>query len=400
MPRKKDPEITQYKLKNGQTYFRLKTYIGIDPETGKTIKVTRSKLGSRKEAEQLRNKLKSQGPAAIAHNLQNSENRKTVADVFTTWLEVQKSDVRGATISRFKDTWKNHIKPEFGDNFIDSVYPDHIQKYVNELSQKYVTYRNMINMLHRLVKYAIFRHWADHDPFDYVLIPKKSAVKKRDTSHNFYERAELLHFLDVAKRYDLMKYTYFHTVASLGTRRSEALALKWSDLNFDKQTVAIQRTVSKDENGKKTIDDVKNGLHHTVPMSNNLKQILLDYKKHCNDKGDHCEWIFHQSDGTVWWPQQIDLWIKWLYKFDKKQVDSWNKEHPNETQKKPLRHITPHGLRHTLATLLYDGNSNIKPQDVQFMLGHKTPKTAMEIYTHVTQKQKQDVSDSINNLNL
>ena len=29
MPRKKDPEITQYTLKNGKTYYRLKTYIGI-----------------------------------------------------------------------------------------------------------------------------------------------------------------------------------------------------------------------------------------------------------------------------------------------------------------------------------------------------------------------------------
>ena len=58
MPRRKDPEITQYTLKNGKTYFRLKTYIGTNPETGKPIKVTRSKLKSRKEAELLRNKLK------------------------------------------------------------------------------------------------------------------------------------------------------------------------------------------------------------------------------------------------------------------------------------------------------------------------------------------------------
>ena len=44
MPRRKDPEISQYTLQNGQTYFRLKTYVGTNPETGKPIKVTRSKL--------------------------------------------------------------------------------------------------------------------------------------------------------------------------------------------------------------------------------------------------------------------------------------------------------------------------------------------------------------------
>ena len=30
MARKKDPEITEYKLKNGKKYFRLRTYININ----------------------------------------------------------------------------------------------------------------------------------------------------------------------------------------------------------------------------------------------------------------------------------------------------------------------------------------------------------------------------------
>ena len=41
MPRKKDPEIYDYKLKSGKTKYGFKTYIGINPETGKAIKPTR-----------------------------------------------------------------------------------------------------------------------------------------------------------------------------------------------------------------------------------------------------------------------------------------------------------------------------------------------------------------------
>ena len=85
---------------------------------------------------------------------------------------------------------------------------------------------------------------------------------------------------------------------------------------------------------------------------------------------------------------------------NKKQVEKWNTDHPNSKPRKPIRQITPHGLRHTLATLLYEGNPHIKPQDVQFMLGHKTVKTSLNIYTHVTKKQKKDIKDSINNLDL
>lgn len=398
MPRKKDPEITQYTLQNGKTYFRLKTYIGTNPETGKPIKVTRSKLKSRKEAELLRNKLKAQGPTAVANKLKVSTERKTVEDVYKIWLDNMKLEVRGSTLSRFKDTWRNQTQPEFGNNYIDEISPDHIQNYVNSLASKYVTYKSIANQLHRLIRYAIFRHWCDKDPFDFVLMPKRSAKQKRDTSHNFYELDELKHFLEVAKDYSLMKYTFFLTVASLGCRRGEALALKWSDIDFDRKAVMIQRTVAKDSSGKKTIDDVKNGVHHTVPMSDNLYQILQEYKQDCEDKGINYEWVFPTKDGSFNWAQQTDLWIKYLYKFDEKRCEKWNKTHPDD-KKKPLRKITPHGLRHTLATLLYDGHNGITPKDVQYVLGHKTSKTAMEIYTHVTEKQKKDIKGSINNLN-
>ena len=398
MPRRKDPEITQYTLQNGKTYFRLKTYIGTNPETGKPIKVTRSKLKSRKEAELLRNKLKAQGPTAVANKLKVSTERKTVEDVYKIWLDNMKLEVRGSTLSRFKDTWRNQTQPEFGNNYIDNISPDHIQNYVNSLASKYVTYKSIANQLHRLIRYAIFRHWCDKDPFDFVLMPKRSAKQKRDTSHNFYELDELKHFLEVAKDYSLMKYTFFLTVASLGCRRGEALALKWSDIDFDRKAVMIQRTVAKDSNGKKTIDDVKNGVHHLVPMSDNLYQILKEYKQNCEDKGINFEWVFPTKSGSFNWAQQTDLWIKYLYKFDEKRCEEWNKNHPDD-KKKPLRKITPHGLRHTLATLLYDGQNGITPKDVQYVLGHKTSKTAMEIYTHVTEKQKKDIKGSINNLN-
>ena len=160
MARKKDPEITEYKLKNGKKYCRLRTYIGINPETGKVINVTRSKLKSRKEAEELRRNLKAQGPSALSQKLETAQKKITVSYVYNTWFEVMKHDVRGSTISRFKDTWKNHTEPEFGNNYIDNISPDHVQKYVNELASKYVTYKSIANQLHRLIKYAIFRHWC------------------------------------------------------------------------------------------------------------------------------------------------------------------------------------------------------------------------------------------------
>ena len=392
MPRRKDSEITEYKLKNGKKYFRLKTYIGIDPETGKSIKITRSKLKSRKEAEQVRNQLKAKG-------ITKSKNSKkiTVTEVYNSWLRTVQFDVRGSTLNRFKDTWKNHTQPEFGNIFINAISPEHVQQYVNNLAEHYTTYRSIAGQLHRLIKYAIFKRWIERDPFDLVMIPKKSTKSRRDTSNNFYELDELKEFLSIAKEYNHMKYVYFLTVASLGCRRGEGLALRWSDIDFKKNTIFIERTVTKDKNGNKTIGPVKNGVSHTVPMSNNLKNILLEYKEKCIEINDDNDLIFHQKDRSFYWTQQVDIWIKYLYKFNEKQCAKYNKTHPDNPQK-PIRKITPHGLRHTLATLLYEGNRNIQPKDVQYLLGHRSIKTSLQIYTHVTKKQKEDIKSSINDL--
>lgn len=60
----------------------------------------------------------------------------------------------------------------------------------------------------------------------------------------------------------------------------------------------------------------------------------------------------------------------------------------NETalQERGLHRISPHGLRHSQATLLYE--LGIDPKDAQYRLRHKNLKTTMDIYTHLSEDRK------------
>lgn len=388
MPKKKDPEITQYKLKDGKTYFRLRTYIGTNPENGKSIKVTRSKLATRKEAEQLRNKLKAKGPVAIAHKHDLAKQKNTFTDVWNSWLEIYKLSVRGSTVRSKKTIWDNTIGPEFGSSYIANVTSDHIQKFVNNLAENYTDYREYIGLLRCLIKYALVKGYIDVNPLDKVIIPRKSKKPHRfDPKTNYYEPKELKRFLSAAKQLHFEWYVYFYTVASLGLRRGEGLALKWSDIDFKKRKIYIRRTVTIDEYDHKMLGPTKtddkyrkiNGL----TLSNDLYQILKDFRAYRTKWYDTNPFLFHTKEGEYYTTQGPNFWVKQLYKKDP-----------------TLKKITLHGLRHTFATLMFDTNGNIKPQDVSYLLGHKRVETTLDIYTSISKKKKEEINSAINNLKI
>ena len=54
-----------------------------------------------------------------------------------------------------------------------------------------------------------------------------------------------------------------------------------------------------------------------------------------------------------------------------------------------------HGFRHSHCSLLFEMKTPI--QVVQERLGHSNIKTTMDIYTHVTEKQRDEVADNFAN---
>ena len=384
MPRRKDTEIYTYKLKSGKTKYGFKTYVGINKENGKAIKVTRQGFNTRKEAEAAKTKIKADGAKDVAKKRKKESNKKTVQEVYDVWLDIYRTSVKGSSVSKIKTIWKNEIQNEFGENYIDHIDIDHLQQFADNLAANMVKFRRPLNLLHRLIKYAIMRDWCSIDPFEKIIIPKKSLKKSTMPEKNFYELNELKEFLNSAKEHNLRYYTYFMLLGSLGLRRGEALALKWKNISFDKMTVHIEQTVTRDENNKKHIGPTKTpSSNRILTLSDNLARALKEYRNSQVAFYSTDDYIFHTRTGNYISPSSPEDWINSVYKYN-----------PS------LRKITPHGFRHTLATLLYDGNDKITPKDVQTVLGHKRVTTALDIYTHVTKKQKENIKDSINNLDL
>ena len=83
------------------------------------------------------------------------------------------------------------------------------------------------------------------DPTSSVIIPKASRqFDKLQTSRNYYTKDELKTFLEYAKKHEKYKfYVLFRLLAFSGMRKSEALALTWNNINFDKAQITINKTL-------------------------------------------------------------------------------------------------------------------------------------------------------------
>lgn len=66
------------------------------------------------------------------------------------------------------------------------------------------------------------------------------------------------------------------------------------------------------------------------------------------------------------------------------QLQKWMYSVQNKFQ---LKRVSPHGLRHTHCSLLFEAGASIK--EVPDCLGHSNVKATLDIYTHVTKKAKE-----------
>ena len=253
------------------------------------------------------------------------------------------------------------------------------------MAQHYVKYRKVIGTFKEIIKFGLVKGWLVNDPFSRVVIPRTGKKSKKDNKNNYLEANELKDFLNTAYEVSPKAYTFFITTALLGLRRGETLALKWSDLDLKNRVAYISRTVTKDIDGHKTLGPTKTNdkyrKNNGLPISDQLYTVLKNYKESTHSKDD--DFVFRNARGEYHDPSSSDKWLNKIYA-----------KNPN------LKRITAHGLRHTLASLLFEENKNISVSEVQYMLGHKSARTTLDIYTSVTNKQKQNLKDSVNNLKI
>lgn len=374
--------IKKYTVKNGETRYLFQTYLGIDPATGKERRTTRRGFKTMKEAKQAeRNLLLDVEENGLPSNQSDGFQDPTFGELSSLWLENYKTTVKPSTFENVQSKVEKMTEEHFEGMKLKQISVTYCQKVVIELSKSYVLYNHYLSVINRIFKYAVLMDVLSSNPFDKVIKPKSRQTQRKG---NFLTKEELKEFLKLSQTTTL---SYFfplvHLMSYTGLRQGEALALKWSDIDFENKKITVDKTAvrikekqtlqtPKTKNSKRVISIDPTTL--SILKSWKKDQIKIYFKNGKHFEGDE-NFIFTNQRGD--WVH-IHNFIPYFKRF---------------VSDHKLKPITPHGLRHTHASLLF--SAGVEPKNISDRLGHSTVQITLDLYTHITEEQRTDTVEKL-----
>ncbi|MBS6068343.1 MAG: tyrosine-type recombinase/integrase [Enterococcus avium] len=360
-------KISKYKKNNGQVAWMFKGHIATDPRTGEKVNTTRRGFKTKQEAQKLLDELAYE----IKYGTKKKITDMTFADLYEEWIDFQRSSVKKSTIGIYVRYAKNQILPEFGNLKITDITVSYCQKVVNKWHKKYKTYDTMRKQTAQILSYGISQEYIERNVMRNTRLPRR---KEQDEQRKFYTKEELNTLLDAFKDFGNTKqYAYFRLVAYTGMRKSEALALQWKDIDVFNKELHVNKTVAVDEYKNIILQTPKTkASRRTISLDTETLAILNDWriqqradylKLGYNTNSDN-QYVFTSLKNTLYVPNTVNDWLRYILK------------------KYTLPRITPHGFRHTHASLLLEAGESVKV--VQQRLGHENSKVTLDIYAHIT----------------
>ena len=157
-------------------------------------------------------------------------------------------------------------------------------------------------------------------------------------------------------------------------RRGELLALLWTDLDIENQTISVTKQVNR-VNGQLKVSQPKtpNSIR-TIPIPKQAVDLLVLEHKH--KKHPDSPYLFPSpKTGTMYDP------------------DAFRHIHEKILNAAGIGHIRFHDLRHTFATLSLQNGVDVKT--LSNTLVHYSAGFTLDTYTHAIQRMRRETADTI-----
>lgn len=289
-------------------------------------------------------------------------------EFLSDWLNAQEFLLERSTFEAYKIYFGRHLIPYFERLNIDlkDLKPRMIQDYINEklksgrldgksggLSE--VSVRKHFSVLKQALNDAVLQGEINTNPALFAKMRRrKSTLTERTVLLTADEARKVVQAFEGHPLFPAVVMTLYY-----GLRRSEILGLKWSAIDFDKNTFTICHTVVKNTTIVCKDSTKTQASRATYELLPEVRKMLLDLKAKAPPESEYiCVW----DDGRLMRPDYLTRGFQRVLKRNKLPVMRF------------------HDLRHSTASILFERGWSL--EDVKNWLRHTDIETTSNIYLH------------------
>jgi integrase len=213
-------------------------------------------------------------------------SKKETGDMVRTVIERYKAErmpTRHTTARVYSCFLRNHILPRWGEEPIQALQPRPVELWLRELLLSPKSKTHVRSLMHGLVEFAMWAGMLDLSRNPISLVRNVGATRSTRKARSLTASQ----FQALLKELDEPFATMALLSVCLGLRISEALALKWSDVDWLGSRLSVKRGIVNQQ-----VSDVKTqGSARTFNLSTELLDRLNTWKQLSEFSGTE-DWIF------------------------------------------------------------------------------------------------------------
>ena len=348
-------------IRRGTNTWLVRVYLGRDPQSGTRKYHNQTIHGPLREAQRFLNvklQQRDNGPASRAAVM-------SLNQLLEQWLtDVVKVRVRPRTFKDYEALLRLYIRPVLGNRLIGTISQIDIQSlyarmFERGLSARTIEYTNAV--LESAFRQAVRSKMLAEDPCIGVDLPR---VKRKEMEALSVE--ECRRFLQNAAESEW--FPLLALAMTTGMRPSEYLALKWTDIDWQRGTASVCRTIQMTGSEWAFDDTKRRRSRRIVKLQNFVLNSLRALKVAQQSKRDgnsypRSELIFVSTTGLPLKQRAV------------------KREFRKLLATAGIRSVRLYDLRHTAATLAIAAGVSVKV--ISDQLGHASISFTLERYSHV-----------------
>jgi len=286
-----------------------------------------------------------------------------------------KASVKTSTYDNYDSKLRAHLIPRFGDMWVADISREMVERYRAELIAKGkhtdVSVAGIMAVLRIVLNVAVEWRYLRESPA--ARLPRMAKTLKEVQILEPHELNLLLRNAGEPWR------TMWYTAAMTGMRLGELIALKKTDIDWDNNTITIQRSL-----GRKKIGGDYQWITPKSAAGVRTIEIWIDHKKLLQEftltsRDNPYGLLFATPSGL---PINASNMTKRVWAEVLKQSQ--------------IQHVKFHALRHTHASMLIAAGADIKY--IQHRMGHSSSKVTLDTYGHLMKGSGKHVGAKVESL--